>query len=574
MAKVLSIEVGYSLVRICELDYKIKHPKIYNSLEVPTPEDTLEDGYIRQPEQLAGVIREALDKNGIRTKQVVYSITSAKIASREAFLPFVKESKLQGLVEVSVGDYFPVDVSNCKVTYQILDTPEYPDGKKQYKLSLMTAPNELLESYYELSKLAGLTVAALDYSGNSLAVAAKEVLKSGTHMAIKIDERSSMLTVFSEGAPVLQRTVPYGGDSAIDTIIGMEEQESGERVSYERALELLRRRSCIRTSLDRDIVDNEDEDDEEIKQFRYNVTESLSMLANSVLRVIDYYNSRNAGQQVEGIYLTGYAENFIGLTEFMSNELGVTVSRLIDAESESVLKGIDNAGAFIGCIGAAVDPMDFIPDAHNEKKKKKAKAGAKAGTPSEGADYTPIALIAFGGCVLLSVVLAAISLFPYLEAKGKHADLVRREAELASVESIYRDSVYAEQYLDEVKTMYYATQTQNDQLPQFIKELEQVLPSSVNTLSFSADADKVSLNMNVESKEAAAKTIQELREFKSIDKVTVTALNETSDELGGTVVNFTVDCTYATVLKDGETADEDSASENIAADTSAESTAQ
>lgn len=566
MAKVLSIEVGYSLVRICELDYKIKHPKIYNSLEVPTPDGILEDGYIRQPEQLAGVIREALDKNGIRTRQAVYSISSAKIASREAFLPFVKEAKLRGLVEASVGDYFPVDVSDCKVTYQIVDTPEYPDGTKQYKLSLMTAPNELLESYYELSKLAGLTVTALDYSGNSLAVAAKEVLKSGTHMAIKIDERSSMLTVFTDGVPVLQRTVPYGGDSAIETIIGLEEQESGERVSYERALELLRRRPCIRTSLDREAAESEDENNEEIKQFRFSVAESLSMLANSVLRVIDYYNSRNAGQQMEGIFLTGYAENFIGLTAFMSNELGVMVDRLSDVESETALKGLKNAGAFIGCIGAAAEPMDFIPDAHNEKKKKKGKAGVAASARSSETDYTPAAFIAFGGCVLMSIVLAVIALLPYLEAKVKHAELVRREAELAPVEKVYRESVYAEQYLNEVKTMYYATQTQNDQLPQFFKELERVLPSSVNTLSFSAEAEKVSINMNVESKEAAAKTIQELREFESLDTVTVAALNETADELGGTVVNFTVDCTYAPVLKDGEVADEDSAMENVGAD--------
>ncbi len=567
MAKVLSIEVGYSLVRICELDYKIKHPKIYSSLEVATPEGAFEDGYIRQPEQLAGAIKEALDKNGIRTRQAVYSVSSAKIASREAFLPFVKEAKLQGLVEASVGDYFPVDISDCKITYQIVDIPEYPDGTKQYKLSLMTAPNELLESYYELSKLAGLTVTALDYSGNSLAAAVKEVLKSGTHMVIKVDERSSLLTVFTDGALVLQRTVPYGGDSAIETIIDLEEKESGERVTYERALELLRRRSCIRTSLDLEAVDSEDENDEEIKQFRLSVAESLSMLANSILRVIDYYNSRNAEHQMEGIFLTGYSENFMGLTAFMSAELGVAVDRLSSAESEASFGGLKNVGAYIGCIGAAIDPMDFIPDAHIEKKKKKSRTGVATNTQPAGKDYTPMALLAFGGCVLLSFVLVAVALVPYFAAKTKHTTLVRREKELAPVEKVYRESVYAEQYLNEVKMMYYATQTQNDQLPQFFKELERVLPSSVNTLSFTVEAEKVSINMNVESKEAAARTIQELREFESLDTVKVTALKEEADDLGGTVVNFTVDCTYAPVLKDGEAEAEEA--ENTAADTTA-----
>ncbi len=44
MAKVVSIEVGYSFIKICEMDYKAKTPRVYRFAMVPTPLNVIEDG--------------------------------------------------------------------------------------------------------------------------------------------------------------------------------------------------------------------------------------------------------------------------------------------------------------------------------------------------------------------------------------------------------------------------------------------------------------------------------------------------------------------------------------------------
>ena len=36
--RVLSIEIGNSFTKICEMDYKVKKPKVYKVLTVETPE--------------------------------------------------------------------------------------------------------------------------------------------------------------------------------------------------------------------------------------------------------------------------------------------------------------------------------------------------------------------------------------------------------------------------------------------------------------------------------------------------------------------------------------------------------
>ena len=120
-----------------------------------------------------------------------------------------------------------------------------------------------------------------------------------------------------------------------------------------------------------------------------------------------------------------------------------------------------------------------------------------------------------------------------------------------AIESVYKDKLKSELVYSEVKKMYESTEHQNDNLIAFLEELEMKLPSTVNVLTFSADDERVSINMNVESKEAAALVIQELRKFTSLDTVTVAALSEEVDELGlKSVVNFTAECTYAPIVRE------------------------
>lgn len=546
MAKVLSIEVGYSLTKVCEIDYRVKNPKVYNSFTIVTPEGALEDGLISNPGALASALQSALDEHGVKTKQVVYSINSTKIANREVFLPFVKENKIESLVEINASDYFPVNVAAYKVTHSILDTVE-TDGVKQYKLMVLAAPKDMLESYYALSDAAGLSVSALDYSGNSIAASISGAFKEGTEMVVKVDERSSLLTIFSAGEMVLQRTVPYGGDAAVETLL---ESDDADGIDYAKAVEILRKKPCIRLTTDPEAIEDADGSDEEIKQLRLDVTESLGMLSNGILRVIDYYNSRNSDNQIENIYLTGYAENFIGLQEFMSAEIGAQVKGLSGLETLKTDISAQNVGEYISCMGAVVAPLDFIPDEHNPKKKKKtalAKSGKDGEAPSKAGstDYTRLAILVCIAGVVIGVILAVASILPYMTAQRTNASLKQQEAELAPVEVIFQEYNHTKAYYDDVMNMYNGLEKQNDGLVSFLLELQQKLPATSNVASFSADLTQVTMNINVDSKEAAALTVIELGNFDSVESAKVAMITETTDESGVVTVNFTVVCTYA-----------------------------
>ena len=72
--RVLSIEIGYSLTRVCELDYKAKTPKVYKSFTVSTLEGVVNDGVLQLDTHYLEGIRGGMREHGIKAKQVIFSV--------------------------------------------------------------------------------------------------------------------------------------------------------------------------------------------------------------------------------------------------------------------------------------------------------------------------------------------------------------------------------------------------------------------------------------------------------------------------------------------------------------------
>lgn len=143
--RVLSIEIGYSLTRVCELDYKAKIPKVYKSFTVPTLDGVVNDGVLQLDTHYLEGLRGAMRENGIKAKQVIFSISSGKIANREVTIPFVKENRIGDVVRAKASEYFPMDLSQHELAYTILETMGEEKGNKQYKLMVLAVPAALLK---------------------------------------------------------------------------------------------------------------------------------------------------------------------------------------------------------------------------------------------------------------------------------------------------------------------------------------------------------------------------------------------------------------------------------------------
>ena len=539
--RVLSIEIGNSFTKICEIDYKVKKPKVYKVLTVETPEGVVVDGMLQPTQEYADHLVNALGTNGIRTKRVIFTISSTRVASREVQIPNVKANKIEALVKTNANDYFPVDLTQYEIGHYLAGGLT-EEGK--LRVMALAVPKALLNSYYQLAQMCGWEVECFDYSSNSLYQILRDEKSEKITMMIKIDENSTIVTVLSAGKVLLQRTVAYGVQDAIETMIASGAYAVNDPMS---AVERFQKKTCLNRVLhqgDKLWEENagrwEDEDagNVEVTAARQKITSTLEPLIVGVNRVIDFYDSRNGDTPIERTYVTGLGGSFSGMSKLFTNCLERKVHTLSDMEDKiGMSKAIRSTrpAAYISCLGAVLAPVGLI-----DKSQQK----AKGMTVVSGTNYTFVSVAVLVLGVILSIAMAVTSLTRYFGTVAENVALQARVEELQPAQTVYNEYLSAAAQYDKYKYLYEYTENPNENLVEFINELEQILPSSFWTNSFSSDMEGISMSVTVEGKAAAARTILNIRNMQSIEDVQISGITDTKDEAGNSTVTFSITGTY------------------------------
>lgn len=546
--RVLSIEIGNSFTKICEIDYKVKKPKVYKVLTIETPEGTVVDGMLQPTQEYADHLVNALGANGIRTKKVIFTISSTRVASREVQIPNVKANKIEALVKTNASDYFPVDLTQYEIGHYMAGGLT-ENGK--LRVMALAVPKALLDSYYQLAQMCGWEVECFDYSSNSLYQILRDEKSEKVTMVIKIDENSTIVTVLTAGKVLLQRTVAYGVQDAIETMISSGAYAVTDPIS---AVERFQKKTCLNRVLhqgDKLWEENagrwEDEDagNIEVTAARQKITGSLEPLIVGVSRVIDFYDSRNGDTPIDRTYVTGLGGSFSGMSKLFTNCLERKVHTLSEVEKIGMSKAIRSTrpAAYISCLGAVLAPVGLI-----DKSQQK----SKGLTVVSGTNYTFVGVAVLVLGVILSIAMAVTSMTRYFGTVAENVALQARVEELQPAQTVYNEYLSTAAQYDKYEYLYAYTETPNENLVEFINELEQILPDSFWTNSFSSDDTGISMSVTVAGKPAAAETIKNIRNMKSMEEVTVSGITDNTDEAGNSTVTFSISGTYKELTDETE----------------------
>ncbi|MDD6208032.1 MAG: pilus assembly protein PilM [Clostridiales bacterium] len=479
--KVLSIEIGLRRIKLCEMDYKVAKPKVYKAVMFDTPNGSVEDGFIRDPQTLGAAIRRVISENAIKTKDVVFVVNSTKIASREAVIPFVKDSLIQGIVESGAQDYFPVNVAEYTFSYKVLERVK--DGQdKGIKLLLLAAPDQIVQSYYAFAKSLGLNVESMDYVGNSSFQIMKREISSGYNVVVQINDENTMISIIKGMDLLLQRTVTYGMSTVYDAVL--RNPIFGAKSESEAEIEL-EKNEILYSALDTSEYDSVSalQLDPAQKQVmldrvrgREEVTDSLSYHVNNVVRVIDYFLSKNPGRTISKVYITGIGAKVRGMGHLFSHELDLPAERLDKLHSVNFTKDVYLSGMaqveFISVLGAAIEPVGF--------KSKDNLRSAERKSNVQGALYI------FVGCIAISVLLVGAGALKYQTAKSKNSDLESQIQSLSYVQQVYDDYKTADMRYNQMLEFDKTTGTVNEALNDLLTELEQTLPKNMTVKELSS----------------------------------------------------------------------------------------
>lgn len=536
MAKVLSIEISNSLIRICEMDYKKKNPRVYRQAMVPTPPGAISDGYLNGIDDLRTAIRRALNDNQMKTKDVIFTIASSKIVNREVMLPAVKKPSMLGtMIRNNLNEYFPIDLSSYEIAHQILEQmSEGPEAGK-YRTMIMAAEKSLVDAYDKLATLCGLRLISLDYAGNSMFQAIKNEDTAARIMLLKIEETQTMVSIVKNKSLMLQRTINYGLAEGINEVA---KQPVFSADNYDAAWELLKNKTCIKfnvsetaqrnarnSDLSTDIETRDFDENQEIREAKIEVTKSLDPLISAIRRVTEFYASRNAGEEVDRIIVTGFGGAMSGLAKLLTNELGIKTQVLNRMEGVAYLVTSEDAKIFnfVSCIGATLNPVGFIS--------KETKAKSKRDT-----DYTLWIILVIILAVWAIALLLLLSYSKYKEQVDIEADLKDKEKAYLKAEATYKSYESMMKFYEELVKGEEMMKRPNRNILNFFREMEMMLPKDVEVTALESNDQRIVITMKVVddgdimAKEVAAKVISRFREFDSVIMVSTPTIKEGYDE--------------------------------------------
>ncbi len=499
--KVLSISLGSEIVKVCEAALAGKRKvHVFNAIDLLVPEGLCEDGVIMDVDALAKAIKQGLEGEGFTAKKVIFTITSKRIANKEAIIPYCKENRIKDIVQINASEYFPItNLNNYTFNHSILETIQN-EGVKNYRLSVTATPNELIEQYYALAKAMGMSVEAIDYSGNSILQLLKlQTAGEGVDAILQIGGEHTVVNIMDGATLVMQRTVPYGRLALADAVKAA-----------------------------RDISDDEadmvllDEDLSVLVSEYPDVADAVRMLISSVGRILEFYRARNAEHPIERLYIIGDVTSVNGLAELIDSEFEQDVSvieslRGVEIKNHNVLSD-EIVANYLANIGAVIAPMRISIAA--ESKKGENVSGEKM----------PWWILILA--TIVAVVMAGTILFLYFSAADERDSLKTQIAALGDTGDYESRYNAAQRDAAALRSWYDSTKSANESLARFFADLEETMPHGVSIRKFRTAGGSVTIEGESYGKPPVAEFVIQLKKLPYVQNVRMDVLTESVEDFG------------------------------------------
>lgn len=603
-AKVLNIEVGKRLVKICVSEKKGKNYTVSDSFIFPTPEGSVLDGQVISEVTLGDKLMGELSNRDIKANEVFFSVASSKVATREVTMPSVKDDQIKSIVETNASDYLPIDTSRYAIDAILLERTD-----DECRVLVIAVPNIIIESYVALADYTGLVIKSLDFSGNSQYQVLKSIGGEGVNMYVNVDTDSSSVTFVEEGQLLLQRFLPIGGDDMITRYMAIKEMEDREFLAAlselnEKADDIAPTVHALRgkpddendtheavveedasaygvesdsdssdsddgygSSFGASAQDDDDNDDAAVTEpeeerradpwgdeperdthvvsadsYIPELDDMLTRIVGGIVRSVDFFQGSYTDKPIEKIVITGSCGHIRGLKTRLFETLGADTYWLEEVkEIRNLANSVDDISIYINCLGSRVAPLSLLPADYISRTGKKKKSGING-------DNFGIVTIAI--CALAALALSGFMIGSNLYKKSQLDKVNAQIDQLAYAEKEYQDYVLYKAGDTDLQSFVDGYITHNKDAKSFLEEMETKMPRDISVLTANFNNDGVSLNITVPGFEEAANVVRQFRSFESLGEIDVGAMSSSADgEGGGSTVSFSMTCRYPVIVE-------------------------
>jgi type IV pilus assembly protein PilM len=300
-----ALDIGTNAVRVVQLSSS--GPDSWNLQHfgyAPLDEKTANSSSPESLRRLGEVIMTAVGQSGIKSKNVVIGLPSAKTFTTVIEMPIMPEAELKNTIKYQVDQYIPMAVNEAKVDWALLGTSLH-DPKMQEVLIASTS-NVYAEERLEFIESLGLNVIASE--PDPLAMV-RSLLPPGildARLIIDVGEQSTDLAITFGDSPRLVRTIPTGVRSLIKAAV------QNLNVQEDQA-----RQFILKFGLAPDRLEG---------QVYRAIESTLDNFATELTKSIKFFQTRYPNTPVGGILLSGFSAIVPQFGDYVTAKTGIPSS--------------------------------------------------------------------------------------------------------------------------------------------------------------------------------------------------------------------------------------------------------
>lgn len=304
----LGVDIGTTAIKIVEISKGGKRPKLqnygilesYGHLERLNNAIQTSDLKIAEKET-ADLLKELLAKLKIKSGKTIASVPSFSTFITLVEIPEMPEADINKTIAFQIRQHIPLPVSEVAIEWLRVGEREDETGFKKQQILIISVPNEQIQRYKNIFKLAGLELEALEVESLSLMRALVGADPTPT-MLVDIGGLSTNIAVCEKGFLKYNYQTEFAGSSLTHAI------SNGLNINVKRAEELKKQKGILAASGEYELSTL--------------TLPFLDAIISEVKRVKTNYE-KNQGAPAERLILAGGGADLLGIDKYFESQLNL-----------------------------------------------------------------------------------------------------------------------------------------------------------------------------------------------------------------------------------------------------------
>lgn len=294
----VGLDIGSGFVKVVEVDHSGSQPEVKRVAMRPLLPDAIVEGEIMDYGLVAGTVSGLFDELGMKGRDVITAVGGHDVIIKKIEMDRMKESDAREVIRWEAEQHVPFDIKSVELDFQVLD----PEGEgPRMEVLLVAAKRELVDHKVGLLVEAGINPTVIDVDAFALHNAFEHnypEAMDGVVALVNVGHEVTNVNLLERGVPILTREIPFGSRKI------REDLQRERQLTAEEAEDVVQGRAGL----------------DGLEAF---VQASADEVAVGIERAAAFLMTRQSGDGLGRIYLSGGGARIPGMTDALSQRMGV-----------------------------------------------------------------------------------------------------------------------------------------------------------------------------------------------------------------------------------------------------------